>query len=94
VTVPRSRIDAPRYLLVLAAVVAICSAVASTDTIGPDYAAALNLPAVLTFAVPIVVHLTTTVDAAITLRSTDPHRYRATRRTSSCWARSSSSWVR
>ncbi|MEV5542061.1 hypothetical protein AB0L13_35035 [Saccharopolyspora shandongensis] len=69
---------APWYVLLLAGLTVLCSAVLATATIGPAYTA-LELPAFLTFAIPISAHLASAVAGWGELRSPDLPRRRARR---------------
>jgi hypothetical protein len=74
----RPNVDVPWYLVVLVGLVVICSAILSTAGIGGAHAA-LELPAVLTFALPPILHLATVLATWENVRSADPRRQRASK---------------
>ncbi|WNV86674.1 hypothetical protein [Umezawaea sp. Da 62-37] len=73
-----SSFDTPWYLLLLLAIAEISSAAVATVGIGGAYAA-LELPAILTFAMPLAIHLTALCATWVGVRSIDPRRSNAMR---------------
>jgi hypothetical protein len=78
VTADLVKIKVPWFVLVLVAVVVIGSAIGATASIGPSHGA-LGLPAVLTYAIPVAVHVASAFGAWERARSTDLSLRRATR---------------
>lgn len=77
-TAEQVKLDVPWFVLTLTAVGVLGSAAVATAAIGPGHAD-LQLPAALTYAIPVVIHATSVYATWLRARSTDLRLRRATR---------------